>query len=317
MSAHVVVIITAWNEVEKTAACLETAVVQTHPHFTLLLVDNGSDPPLAPLIQPRFPQVEIVRNPRNLGFAGGYNVGLRRALAQGAAYCFLLNNDTLLAPDCLAELVEEAQRAPDVGLVTAKIYYAGEPQRIWSVGNRLHPWLLEKRAGGDDDLDRGQWDAARDVDFAPFCGALLTFAAATQIGLLDEQFFLYYEDLDYCLRLRAGGWRLRCAPRAQIWHAVSSSSGGVGSPAERYWKAQSSGRYFRKHGRGARMLLIFPYRLASALRATLRLLAARRGRALRAYWLGLYRGWRSGIATTPPPPWVSRPTPPAPGQRRR
>ena len=92
--------------------------------------------------------------------------------------------------------------------------------------------------------------------------------------------------------------------RDSVWHAVSASSGGQETPVKRYWLAQSSGRYFRKHGRGPRLLLIIPFRLASALKTSLRLLRAGKRDALRAYWRGLGIGWRTGRATTPPPAWL-------------
>ncbi len=301
----VCVIITAWNEVEKTLACLETAVDQTYPNYTILLVDNGSQQPLIQAVVDQFPQVETLRNERNLGFAGGYNQGLLHALLDDFDLFFLLNNDTLLAPDCLEALVAEYLAAPDVGLVTAKIYYAAEPKRIWTVGNALSPWVLDIKGGGDKQIDTGQWENPRDIDFVPFCSVLLSRTVLEDVGLLDEDFFLYYEDMDYCRRARLAGFRLRYAPRAKLWHLVSASSGGRDSPLERYWMAQSSGRYFRKHGRGWHLLLIIPFRLASALKMTLHLLFKRRGRALVAYWLGLLRGWSNGRAITPPPEWVT------------
>jgi GT2 family glycosyltransferase len=125
-----------------------------------------------------------------------------------------------------------------------------------------------------------------------------------RVGFLDEGFFLYYEDMDYCRRARLAGYRMRLQPGALIWHAVSASTGGLETPVKRYWLAQSSGRYFRKHGGGPRLLLIVPFRLASAFKTTIRLLLNRRGDVARAYWAGLFAGWRSGEATTPPPAWL-------------
>lgn len=304
MNPFVCVLITAWNEVEKTVACLETAVAQTYPNFTILLVDNGSQQPLLAAISERFPQVETLRIAHNLGFAGGYNRGLLQALLDEYDLFFLLNNDTLLAPDCIEALVDAYQQTPDVGLVTAKVYYAAEPKRIWTVGNTVSPWVLDITGGGDKQIDTGQWENPRDIDFVPFCAVLLSRTLLEAVGLLDEQFFLYYEDMDYCRRARLAGFRLRYAPQAKLWHVVSASSGGRDSPLERYWMAQSSGRYFRKHGRGWHMLLIIPFRLASALKMTLHLMIKLRGRALAAYWLGLLRGWGNGRATTPPPKWL-------------
>ena len=295
----VTLIIVAWNQLEKTLDCLKTVVALDYPDFRVLLVDNGSEPPLAPAISARFPDVMMLRLPANLGFAGGYNAGLRRALESDSRYFLLLNNDTLLRPDVLTKLVAEIEQAADVGLVTAKIYYAADPQRIWTVGANLNVFL-DLKDGGAGQIDTGQWDDPRDIDFAPFCALLIRRDVIEEVGLLDEEFFLYYEDMDYCRRAKTAGWRVRLCPAAHVLHDVSASSGGRDSPMERYWMAQSSGRYFRKHGRGPRLLLIVPFRLASALKMTARLLAQGKHEPLRAYWSGLAVGWRTGRANTPP-----------------
>ena len=294
----VTIVIAAWNQLDKTLECLETVAALTYPNVNTILVDNGSEPPLAPAITGRFPAVEVLRLEDNLGFAGGYNAGIRRALAEGATALLLLNNDTLAAPDALDHLVAALDAAPDAGLITAKIYYANEPRRIWTVGANLNV-VLDLKDNGQNEIDAGQWDAPRDVDFAPFCAILVRRAVFEQVGLLDEAYFLYYEDMDYCRRARLAGWRIRLSPDAHVLHAVSASSGGAETPVKRYWLAQSSGRYFRKHGRGPRMLLIVPFRLASAIKISLRLLKSGRRDTLRAYWAGLLIGWRTGCATTP------------------
>jgi len=287
----VIIIIVAWNQLEKTLDCLETVAALNYPDFRVLLVDNGSEPPLAEAISARFPDVTMLRLPANLGFAGGYNAGLRHALECDSRYFLLLNNDTLLRPDVLTKLGAEIERATDIGLVTAKIYYAADPQRIWTVGANLNVFL-DLKDGGAGQIDTGQWDEPRDIDFAPFCALLIRRDVIEEVGLLDEAFFLYYEDMDYCRRAKAAGWRARLCPAAHVLHDVSASSGGRDSPMERYWMAQSSGRYFRKHGHGPRLLLIVPFRLASALKMTARLLVQGKHKALHAYWAGLAVGWR-------------------------
>mgnify|MGYP001316203225 FL=1 len=294
------IVIVAWNQLDKTLDCLAAVAALTPPPGRVLLVDNGSAPPLAPAIAARFPAVEVLRLPRNLGFAGGYNAGLRHVLADGPPAVLLLNNDALPAPDTLGRLAAEMAGDPAIGLVTAKVVYAADPGLIWTVGANLNVFL-DLKDGGQGQRDAGQWDAPRDVDFAPFCAILIRREVFAGVGLLDEAFFLYYEDMDYCRRARRAGWRVRLCPAAVVRHDVSASSGGRDSPLERYWMAQSSGRYFRKHGRGPRLLLIVPFRLASALKTTARLLLAGKGDALSAYWRGLWVGWRTGRATTPPP----------------
>jgi GT2 family glycosyltransferase len=299
MSPPVTLIIVAWNQLETTLACLESVAGLAYRPFETILVDNGSAPPLADAVGERFPQVRILRLPDNTGFAGGNNAGLRQALTGPSDHFFLLNNDTELAPDALDHLVAAIETAPDIGLVTAKVYYAADRRRIWSVGNRLNVFL-DVTAGGENQIDRGQWAQPRDIDFAPFCAVLVRRELLESVGLLDEGFFFYYEDMDYCRRARLAGYRLRLCPDAHVWHAVSASSGGKENPLARYRLAQSGGRYFRKHGRGARMLLIISFRLASAIKTTAQLLAKRRGDVVRAYWAGLLAGWRGDEPSTSP-----------------
>lgn len=305
---RVALIITAWNQVTKTVACLQTVAGLSYPAEKLLvvLVDNGSEPELATAVKAQFPTITYLRQEKNLGFAGGYNVGLRYALVQDPAndYFFLLNNDTLLAPESLYHLVQRAQTNPNWGVITAKIYYADEPERLWTVGELVSPILLDLTTRRQNQLDNGQWDEPQTVDFVPFCGVLLSRRLLAEVGLLDENFFVYYEDMDYCRRVLAAGWQIGLEPRAHIWHAVSSSSGGQWSSLYAWWMGQSSGRYFRKHGHGWRLAFIIPFKLFSAIRNILRLAHQQQWHVIRAYTTGLWYGWTTGHATAPPPTWL-------------
>ncbi len=294
-SPAVCVIIITWNGREDTLACLETVYAQQEANLSAIVVDNGSEDGTAEAIAQRFPQTTLLKLPENIGAVRGYNVGFRKALEGSAPYLFLLNNDTLLAPDCIAQLVREAESALDIGLVMPKIYYAGEPQRIWSVGTRANPLNLEIVQLGQNELDEGQWQEAQDIDDAPFCAVLMKRKMMDEVGLPDEIFYFYYEDMDYCLRARRQGYRLRLEPAATMWHKVSRSSGGSDTPRERYWMARSSVLYFRKHARAWQWPIILFWRTASALRTSLRLLRKRRFDSLKAYWRGLWHGIRERL----------------------
>ncbi|MGH2536597.1 MAG: glycosyltransferase family 2 protein [Candidatus Promineifilaceae bacterium] len=287
----VCVITTAWNHVDETLACLASIEAQDYPDITILLVDNGSTDNTAGQVRARHPQVEIISLPENLGPTRGYNAGFRRALEKGSGWLFLVNNDTVLAPDCVRQLLAEGYEAADVGLLMPKIYYAAEPERIWSVGGWENPRSLEVIRPGADELDRGQWEQALDLDDIPFCAVMIRRATLEKVGLPDETFFLYYEDRDFSRRAKQAGYRLRLAPAAKVWHAVSTSSGGQDSPQERYWVARSGMLFMRKNARSRRhWLTAVPLRAVAAARTSLRLL--RRGRldSLRAYWRGLWHG---------------------------
>ena len=286
----VCILTTTWNQIDKTIACLNSVSALQYPDVSVLLVDNGSEDNTTAIVTEQFPWVNVIPLPENLGFAKGYNIGLRAALQDNYPYIFLINNDTILASDCLDFLVEEIFAAPDIGMVTAKIYYADDPKRIWSAGGKLNQRTLEAVKKGDNQIDRGQWEDALDIDFAPLCAVLINKILLEEIGLLDESFFVYYEDMDFCRRVRASGFRIRLQPKAHMWHSVASSSGGSNSPHERYWMARSSVCYYAKHARGKQKLLVLLLRTGSAFRTTGKLLRAGNTLALRAYWRGLWQG---------------------------
>jgi GT2 family glycosyltransferase len=299
-SPLVYVVMLTWNQKEDTLACLESLQQMTFPNFRIVVVDNGSTDDTESAIRVQFPEVEVVVNPRNLGFTGGTNVGLRYALAQGAEFVLSINNDTLVEPDILDELVAHAM-APDVGVVSPKIYYADEPTRIWSVGARQHPLTLEMIDKGRGRIDVGQWEQVVEQDYLLGCAQLIKRAVLEEVGLLDETLFLYYDDLDYSLRARGAGYRLLMVPQARMWHKVAASAGGVDSPRVRYYRTRSSVWFFRKHARGLRRLIVIPYRLGSAVKTLLRFAWQGKWAAFRAYLRGLRDGLTLSAASAEPP----------------
>lgn len=275
-----------WNGYALTRDCIHSLQTVTTAGLHLVVVDNGSSDGSVAKLRAAFPNITVLESEINLGFAGGVNLGMRHALAAGADYILLLNNDTVVAADFLDQLL--AQARPRTILAPA-IYYFDEPDRVWSVGGGFSDLLLEMTGNHGRHLELRDQPLAR--QFLTGCAMLLPRSIVDEVGFFDERFFMYYEDQDFCLRARQAGYELFTIPTAKIWHKVSASSGGNHSPNERYQMALSSGRYFRKHMDAARAWLIIPYRLLSALRWTMRLTLRRQWRALHAYWRGLYKGW--------------------------
>jgi GT2 family glycosyltransferase len=290
----VIVVILNWNRCADTLACLASLGESTYHNFAVIVVDQGSQDGSEASIRRAYPAVTVLQTGANLGFGRGMNTGIRQALAAGAKYVFLLNNDTLAAPTLLERLLAHA--TPDLGMLAPSIFYADRPQVIWSTGGGVHPLLLEMTG----DHGRGEPLPAepRERAFLSGCALLIPRQTLGRAGLFDERFFMYYEDLDLCLRMQQEGYRLLLIPDAHLWHRVAQSSGGANSPNERYQMARSSGIYFRKHMHAANALPIIVYRSLSALRWTLRLAHPRDWPALRAYWRGLAAGWLD----RPPPP---------------
>lgn len=304
----VAALILNWNGADETIECLHSIQAQTYPHLRALVVDNGSADDSVARIRAQFPDVPLLENATNLGFAGGVNVGLRHLLEQDVDYVLVLNNDLVLDKACVQEMVMQA--GADVAFVTAVLYFTGDPQRIWSIGGQIHPLTLEKTADARGVLDTGQLPPVMERHFVPGGATMMACDALRQIGLFDERFFLYYEDADLSLRGHRAGLRAIVATRAKMWHAVSASAGGSDSPRERYWMARSSVIYFAKNAAWWQWPIILFWRTGSAVRTTLRLLRHQKREALGNYWKGL----RDGVNDMRRP---TAPTPPSPSTKKR
>jgi len=221
-------IVLNWNGWRDTVACLVALKECTHPRFQVIVVDNGSTDDSVAKIRSAHPDVLLLQSEENLGFAGGNNIGIRYALAHGAEYIWLLNNDTTPAPDALSALVAKALGDVRIGAVASICYYADSPATVqaWA-GSRVNLWMGHGRISTEPHVD--DW-------FHTLNGTsvLIARAAVEDAGLLDEGFFLYWEDTEFCLRLRKKGWRIAAAPDSRILHKVNASTGGDKLILDRY-----------------------------------------------------------------------------------
>jgi GT2 family glycosyltransferase len=257
---RVSIVVLNWNCRDDTIECLHSLTGLTYPDYETIVVDNGSTDGSPEAIREAFPEVELLTNPDNLGFAGGNNVGIRQALSGEAAYVFVLNNDTVVDPALLDELVATAEADSRIGVVGPKIYYYDQRDRLWYAGAR-EQWLRRIPATvGLDELDRGQHDQLRETAFVYGTAMLIRRQVLEQIGLLDEEFFAYHEDADFCIRARQAGYRCIYNPRGMIWHKVSASTRAT-SHVQDYLRAQHRILFFVKHLRGIRLLLVLFYEL--------------------------------------------------------
>jgi len=274
-----------------TLACLASvAASRTRPAW-LFVLDNGTGSLDSAEVTAAAPGASLLRVPENLGFAGGHNLLVRQALDAGATHVMLLNNDAVVDPGCLEALVHAAA-APRVGAVGAKVLAADDPGRLWLAWGRV-TWraaLVERVGRGAPDAP--PFDRAREVEWVPGCAMLLARDALEAVGGLDERFFAYHEDVDWCVSARAHGFRILFAPDARVIHRGEGSLAdrGAANPA-RYLSARNSVLFARKHAGPLEWL-----RLALSVGASLPLegLRARRrgeGGVARLLW----RGYRDGL----------------------
>jgi GT2 family glycosyltransferase len=163
-------------------------------------------------------------------FSGANNRGIDIALGDGADFVLLLNNDTEVDPDFLDRMVHAAAGDPSVGMVGPKIYYYEPPDEIWYAGGIVSLWrgLIAHR--GIRQRDRGQYDEPGDTGYITACAVLVSRPCIERVGVLDDEYFIYGEDVDWCYRARRAGFRVVYEPGARVWHKVSSSSGGQNVP---------------------------------------------------------------------------------------
>jgi GT2 family glycosyltransferase len=216
----VAMVILNYNGYDDTVACLRSLAALRYRSVWTIVVDNGSGDDSARRLRVEFPGLKLIETGANLGFAAGNNVGIRAALAAGAEFVLLLNNDTIVAPELLDALLDVCSADPSIGVAGPKIYYHAQPDVIWSAGGVIDWRRGRSTMRGLDQVDRGQWDAVAQVDFVTGCALLVRRAALEQAGLLDERFGMYYEETEWCVRIARCGWRIAYVPGGRLWHKI-------------------------------------------------------------------------------------------------
>jgi GT2 family glycosyltransferase len=205
------------------------------------MVDNGSTDGSDAAVERRFPEVELIRTGTNLGFAGGNNVGLRRALERGADWVLLLNNDAWADAGLAAALEAAARERPDAGVLACKVYFEEPPDVLMYAGGRVRLRLgYNGKQSGWGERDTGQYDALRDVGRATGAAMAISRPAIERAGLLDEELFAYVEDVEWCVRIRRAGFAVVFVPGAKAWHKGSASTGGTASTANLYYDTRNT-----------------------------------------------------------------------------
>jgi GT2 family glycosyltransferase len=216
------IIIPNWNGIRFLEECFQSIEKQTFSSFEVIFVDNGSADGSADWVAGQYGHLaRVVRNEKNLGFAGGNNVGIH--LAKGR-YIVLLNNDTVVDRHWLEELIKPVDADFTIGMCASKVLSYDRPNVLEATGELLYRDGLN-RARGHLEVDRGQYDLEAEILFPPGCGALYRKEVLEEVGHFDEDFFAYGEDADLGLRARLAGWRCIYAPQAVLYHKGSGSTG--------------------------------------------------------------------------------------------
>ena len=232
---HVAVILLNWRGYDDTRACCVSLREADLRGAQVYVVDNGSADGSAGRLRAEFAEYRHLSFADNKGYAGGNNAAMEHALSDGADFVILLNNDTTVDPGFLTNLLNAASQDPQRGMVGPKMCIFAAPETIWYAGgtvsfSRWYPF----GHNGEGENDSAEFNRPKETEFISGCCVLIRSETIKQIGLLDERFGLYCEDVDWCLRARAAGWKLWYEPRAVIYHKVSRSTVRARIPASYY-----------------------------------------------------------------------------------
>lgn len=289
------VVILNWNGRELTLRCLEDLRKSDYREVTPVVVDNGSTDGSIEAMAKSFPDVAIIRNDANRGWAGGSNQGIAWGLAHGFDYLLMLNNDARGDPGMISSLVAAATEIEDNAVTIPKIYLGSDPKRFWFATGRVSLGTGIFSNPAFNQMDDGQFDSAREAEYASGCCMLIPRGILERIGGFDHTFFSYVEDVEWSIRCRRAGFRIVLCPDARLWHDVSAT--GKKRPAMmRYYLTRNHLWTLRRHASAlqfAAAILLLPAR--SSLRL-FRLMIAADAESMWAELRGLWDGLTAKLA---------------------
>ncbi len=220
--------------------CLETLLSTRHPSHEIVVVDNGSSDGSVEFAKSRFPDVHFLELGENLGYGAALNKGVAYAADKADAF-FLLNPDILVDPACIENLVSALKETPGIGVAGPWIYDPEKPDRLLAAGSSVRHWTLLV------DHQVEPYNRMTDVPYVTGCAFLVTKDAWERVGPLDESYFIYYEEVDYCYRSRQAGYRVVAVPSARLWHKDIWDRWSR-SPLQVYFVQRNRIRFLKKHG---------------------------------------------------------------------
>jgi len=247
MNPLVTIIIVNWNGKQVTSECLQSLRTVDYSPFKIYVVDNASSDGSAEEIVPSFPEVQLIRNDTNRFYAGGNNYGFQIAMQDKPEFVLFLNNDTVVDKDFLKYLVSVISYDEKIGMVGPKIYHYDQPDVIWSAGGFVSFFRGKTGHYGLRKTDSERWSRQRDVGYLTGCAQLIRAELYQKLGGFDESYHMYSEDVDLCQRIRNARYKIVYVPEANIWHKISSSSGGGLTTYKIRNKIRSNLRFFRKY----------------------------------------------------------------------
>jgi hypothetical protein len=247
MKPKAIIVILNWNGKKDTLECLGSLKKINYPNYQIILVDNGSKDDSVKEIKKNFPNVKIIQNKQNLGFAEGSNVGIKYALKNKADYVLLLNNDTVVDKRFLSEMMKAAESNEKIGIVCPKVYFYSKPRILQYAGLKFNFNKGKSNLIGYNEKDFRQFDKIQEADFCGGTCMLVKKGVFEKIGFFDKTYFAYFEDNNFGFRARKAGYKIIFCNKAKIWHKISASTGGQSNPFKEHYMNRNRIIFMKKY----------------------------------------------------------------------
>jgi GT2 family glycosyltransferase len=250
-----------YDHPEVTCAMLESMRKVTYPNIELIIVDNASPNDDPAILKQNYPEIIFIQSEKNLGFPGGNDLGIRKAKGK---YILLLNNDTEVTPEFLEPLVAKMENNPEIGIVSPKIKFFDPPQLLQYCGiTPINLLTIRSKGIGFEEVDNGQYNTDTEQAYAHGAAMMVRREAIEKVGMMADIYFLYYEELDWCYRIRQAGYKIWYVHNSLIFHKESVSTGRL-SPFRTFYINRARLLYMRRHVKGLALLFAVFYQIFAA-----------------------------------------------------
>jgi len=287
---HVISVIVNWNGKEDLRECLDSLAHVEYEPFSILVVDNGSSDGSVVFVSTHYPSVDIISLPHNHGYAFGLNKGVLMALEKKPDYIFILNNDTVIEPLAISRLIDVMESEKTVGIAAPKVLCYDQPTKVYSLGTRSYRWLPLPVNFGYKKHDRLSYNRIMEFDYVTGCAMMVRSEIFHEVGLFDTSYYMYYEDADFCRRVRERGYRIVCVGDAVVYHKGARSTGRNKSLFTRI-RARNRIWFYRRYRHGPHPWITYGALWLLALLHSVRYIKKRNWELIIPYWQGFLEGW--------------------------
>lgn len=250
-----------YDHPEVTCAMLNSMRKISYPNIEIIVVDNASPNDDPAILKQNYPEIIFIQSQTNLGFPGGNDLGIRKAKGK---YILLLNNDTEVTPEFLEPLVAKMENNPQIGIVSPKIKFFDPPQLLQYCGiTPINLLTIRSKGIGFEEADNGQYDIDTEQAYAHGAAMMVRREAIEKVGMMADIYFLYYEELDWCYRIRQAGYKIWYIHNSLIYHKESVSTGRL-SPFRTFYINRARLLYMRRHVKGLNLLFAVLYQIFAA-----------------------------------------------------